>query len=142
MWHVRRDHTANVRGVFALDVGWRQAALCVYWALLVLEGGMLPILYGSILHHVWCGIFRGPFDDGFVILRAQIFIRMVVSGLKFTGLLTEVPTNFFFGVLHLENRILEGEEAAMLVLVGKRLIGIALVELFQNIVIVLSVQTF
>ena len=98
--------------------------------MLVLEGGMLPILYGSILHHMWCRIFRSPFDNSFIIFSTQIFIRMVVSGLKFTGLLTEVSTNFFLGVLHFENRVLEGEEAAALILVGKRFISIGFAELF------------
>lgn len=120
----------------------RQVALGIYLTMLVLEGGMLPILYGSIFHHMWCRIFGSPFDNSFIIFGTQIFIRMFISGLKFTGLLTEVPTNFFLGILHFENRILQGEEAAALILFAKRFISVGLAELFQNIMIVLSVQTF
>ena len=67
---------------------------------------------------------------------------MIKIWLEFTSLLTEVPINFFFGVLHFENRILQSEEASTLILLTKRLVGISLTELFQNIMIVLSVQTF
>lgn len=110
--------------------------------MLVLEGGMLPILYGGILHLVRGRIFGGPLDDGLLMFSTEIFVRVLIPGLKFAGLLTEVPANFFLGVLHFENGILQGEEAAALVLLAKRLVDVGLAELFQNILIVLSVQTF
>lgn len=108
----------------------------------VLEGRMLPVLNGGILHLMWGRIFGSPLDNGLIMFGTEIFVRMLISGLKFTGLLTEVPTSFFLGILHFEDGILQGEEAATLVLLAKGFIGVGLAELFQNILIVLSVQTF